>query len=314
MKDNRLLGIVHNLLLLLVVVSMAGCQFGQDEFKTTPGGLQYKFHHQNKAGVGVLIGDMVTADVAFRTVDSVFFVSSRDLTVPYQFEVLEPRFQGDIYDALLLMAVGDSATFIIDGDSLFMMDFERQDLPEFIDLNTLVYMDVRLQDVMPGEEFSKEKESYKGRVENMLAELKAKEEADIQAYLEQHDVKVKPTESGLYFIEIEKGNGPSVKTGKSVKVDYSAMFISGEIFETSIQNIAVKYDIFDSTKRYQPFQYRQGDTLTIDGWNEGLSYMKQGGRAILVVPSSLAYGVEGVEGFIPPYTPFIYEVNIVEVK
>jgi len=298
----------------MILVLIWGCKSGQDDFQTTPGGLSYKFHQQNKAGIGVLPGDLITADVIFRTADTVFFVSSRDLTVPYQFEILEPRFPGDIYDAFLIMAVGDSATFILNGDSLFLLDFEIQEFPDFIDATTNVFMDVKLQDVLPRDEFAKEKESYKGRVDKMLIELKEKEVSDINVYINQNNIHVKPTESGLYFIELEKGRGPSVTSGKSIKVDYSAMFINGEIFETSIRDIAMKYDIFDSTFTYQPFQYRHGDSLTIAGWNEGLSYMKQGGRALLIVPSALAYGEEGVEGFIPPFTPLIYTVEILEVK
>ncbi|MFC2102439.1 FKBP-type peptidyl-prolyl cis-trans isomerase [Bacteroidota bacterium] len=303
-----------HLIALLAFSSLVSCQLGQDDFTTTPGGLTYKFHYQNKAGVGVLPGDMVTLDLVFRTPDTIFFVSSRDLSVPYQFEVLEPRFPGDMYDAILLLAVGDSATFILDGDSLFTYDFEIFDLPDFINTSTDVYMDVKLEDVVPRDEFAEQKESYKGRVDKLKTELKEKEAADIQAFLQKNNFSVKPTESGLYFIELKKGSGPAVKPGKSVKVDYSAMFITREIFETSIREIAMKNDIFDTANTYQPFQYKQGDSLIIAGWNEGLSYMKQGGQAILVVPSSLAYGEEGVEGLIPPFTPFIYEIEVIEVK
>lgn len=302
------------LFLIPLLFALWGCGNGQDDFKTTSGGLRYKFHKQNKAGIGVLRGDLITADVVFRTMDTVFFVSSRDLTVPYQFEILEPRFPGDIYDAFLLMAVGDSATFILDGDSLFRYDFEIEEFPEFIDVSTLVFMDVKLQDILPKEDFAQEKKSYKGRVDRVLSELKEKERSDIDGYLKEHNIRVNPTESGLYFVELEKGRGPAVQPGKWVKVDYSAMFINSEIFETSIQDIAMKYDIFDSSLVYQPFEYQHGDTLTIAGWNEGLSYMNQGGRALLIVPSVLAYGEEGVEGFIPPYTPLIYEVEVLEVK
>ncbi|MFH1297968.1 MAG: FKBP-type peptidyl-prolyl cis-trans isomerase [Bacteroidota bacterium] len=314
MNYKPITGKLLTLIILLTLFTGWGCQSDQDGFRTTPAGLSYKFHEQNKEGVGVLPGDMVTADVVFRTTDTVFFVSARDLTVPYQFEILKSRFPGDIYDAFLLMAVGDSATFIIDGDSLFLLDFEIIKVPEFIGPTTKVFMDVRLLDVLPRNEFLQEKEAYKSKVDRLLTELKEREEEDIRSYLEQNDIRINPTESGLYYIELERGNGPAVKPGKTVKVDYSTMFINCEIFETTKQDIAMKYDIFDSVIKYQPFQYLHGDTLTIEGWDEGLSYMKQGGRALLIVPSALAYGAEGVEGYIPPFTPLIYEVEVLEVK
>jgi len=300
--------------MILSLMMAWGCRSDQNGFSNTPEGLTYKFHEQHKEGIGVLQGDMVTANVVFRTDDTVFFVSSRDLTVPYQFEILEPRFPGDIYDAFLLMAVGDSATFILDGDSLFMLDFEIQEPPEFIGNQTKVYMDVKLVDVMPREAFNREKVAYEERVDQMKTNLMEREKADIQSYLEQHNIGTKPTKSGLYFIELQHGSGPAVKPGNTVRVDYSAMFINGEIFETTKRDIAMKYDIFDSLMRYQPFEYVQGDTLTIRGWEEGLSYMNQGGRALLLVPSALAYGPKGVEGYIPSYAPLVYDVEVLEVK
>jgi len=290
------------------------CQSDQAGFMTTLDGLTYKFHeHNSDAGV-VLPGDLITADVIFRTEDTVFFVSSRDLSVPYQFVVLDPKFGGDLYDALLLMGVGDSATFIINGDSLFRFDFEIQDLPDFIGKNTLVYMDIRLLSLMPKDVFEKERKTYDSTMETTGQEYKDREQSGIQTYLDQHNISAIPSESGLYFIEIEPGAGPSLEPGKRVKVDYSVMFINGEIFETTKRDIALKNNIFDSIKRYRPFEYTHGDSIMIKGWNEGLSYMTEGGKARLIIPSSLAYGEQGVEGYIPPFTPLIYEIEVLEVK
>jgi len=313
MNKTRRVAVICSTILVGILLAWS-CQSDQDEFRKTPDGLTYKFHEQhNDAGV-VLPGDLITANVVFRTPDTLFFVSSGDLTVPYQFEVLEPRFGGDIYDALLLMKVGDSATFIIKGDSLFLFDFEVQELPDFIDENTRVYMDIKLLDIMPREAFEKEKKSYGNRVEKIVQEFREREQSDIRTYLEQHNITVNPSESGLYFIETESGSGPAVEPGKRVRVDYSAMFINGEIFETTKRDVAMKYNIFDTVKNYRPFEYIHGDSLTIAGWDEGLSYMREGGKAWLIMTSALAYGEEGVEGYIPPYTPLIYEIEVLEVK
>jgi len=313
MKKKLLLWVMA-LFLTLSSWMLWKCQSVDKDFSTLPTGLQYKFYDQHLDSTIVLSGDMVTADVVFKTHDTTFFVSSRDLTVPYQFEILSPCFPGDIYEAFLMMSKGDSATFILKGDSLFLRDFEIQELPEFIDSTTLVYMDVRLTDILPREQLLKEKEAYKERVSLMLKELKEKESSDIQHYLAQHDVTVKPTSSGLYYIELIRGNGPKVEPGKNVKINYSAMFINGEIFETTIQEAAMKYNIFDSLMVYLPFEFIQGDSAAIEGWNEGLSYMREGGKAKLIIPSALAYGEEGIEGYIPPYSPLLYEIEVLEVK
>ena len=311
MKRVRIAALAYTLIGILFLWS---CQSDLDGYKTTPNGLTYKFHEQNSAGIIALPGDLITANVVLRTLDTVFFVSSSDLTVPYQFEVLEPKFGGDIYDALMLMGVGDSASFIINGDSLFRFDFEIQELPDFISGNTQVFMDIKLLNVTPKEIFKKEKDAYANRTESILQEFKEQEQTDLQNYLEEHNISANPSASGLYFIEAEHGSGPFVELGKRVKVDYSAMFISGEIFETTKREIALKNNIFDSVMKYQPFEYNHGDSIAIAGWTEGVSYMREGGKARFIVPSHLAYGEQGVEGVIPPFAPLIYEVEILEVN
>jgi len=41
--------------------------------------------------------------------------------------------------------------------------------------------------------------------------------------------------------------------------------------------------------------------------------MYAGGRAKLIIPSKLAYG-DTYTGIIPPYTPLVYEIELLSVK
>ncbi|MCF6184979.1 MAG: FKBP-type peptidyl-prolyl cis-trans isomerase, partial [Bacteroidales bacterium] len=71
---------------------------------------------------------------------------------------------------------------------------------------------------------------------------------------------------------------------------------------------------FDSSyDRNEPFEFTLGRGQVIKGWDEGISYMKKGGKATLIMPSSLAYGASGA-GSIPPYTSLIFEVELIDVK
>jgi peptidylprolyl isomerase len=49
------------------------------------------------------------------------------------------------------------------------------------------------------------------------------------------------------------------------------------------------------------------------GFDEGITYMHVGGRALLLLPSSLAYGASGYMG-IPGYTPLLIDVHLVKLK
>ena len=256
-----------SLVLPLFALIFTGCSGDGDFFSKTSGGVEYHFYRQNFDCDGVIVGDLITANVVFRTKDTVFFNSSRDLTTLYQFEILEPRFPGDIYDAVMIMCEGDSATFRIKGDLLLLKDFERPGLPGFIDADTWVFMDIGLEEVMPRDQFMEEKRRYKTRNENMANEALQKEQNDIHQFVLDNHIDEKPSATGLYYLEIIPGTGNQIQTGDTVTAHYAAMFINGHIFETTKKEIAVKNDILDSSMTYVPFRFIQGDTLLIPRWN-----------------------------------------------
>ena len=121
-----------------------------------------------------------------------------------------------------------------------------------------------------------------------------KEEAAIQAYLIENNITVSPTYSGLYYIETFKGSGASADGGDRVKVKYTGTFLDGEEFDSGV------------------FTFTLGIGQVIQGWDEGISYMNEGGKAILLIPSSLGYGSQG-SGSIPGYTPLLFDVEVLDV-
>jgi peptidylprolyl isomerase len=71
---------------------------------------------------------------------------------------------------------------------------------------------------------------------------------------------------------------------------------------------------FDSSRDGKPFSFKLGAGQVIKGWDEGLTKLRVGDHAILVIPSNLAYGSKGAGDVIPPDSKLIFLIEVVDVK
>jgi len=108
---------------------------------------------------------------------------------------------------------------------------------------------------------------------------------------------IRVTESGLqYEIFTEKeGEKPTEKS--IVKVKYTGTFIDGKPFDSSP----------DEEGAFIPLE------MVLPGWAEGLMLMSPGSHYRFYIPSELAYGSDGIQGIIPPYSTLIFTVTLLEI-
>lgn len=109
------------------------------------------------------------------------------------------------------------------------------------------------------------------------------------------------TASGLKYVDITVGEGPSPTTGQICEMHYTGWLPNGTKFDSS-------------RDRGQTFQFPIGTGRVIKGWDEGISTMKVGGRRMLIIPSDLAYGDQGRPPVIPPKSTLIFDVELLGVK
>ena len=64
---------------------------------------------------------------------------------------------------------------------------------------------------------------------------------------------------------------------------------------------------------YQPVSMAVGVGRVIPGWDQGLILLNKGAKATFIVPSELGYGEHGNQ-MIGPYTPLVFDVEIVNIK
>jgi peptidylprolyl isomerase len=106
---------------------------------------------------------------------------------------------------------------------------------------------------------------------------------------------------GLAFKDLEEGTGAPAKKGDSLTVQY----------------VGVGYNSkseFESTWEDKPYTFTLGAGEVLPGMEQGIEGMKAGGRRELIVPSSLAYGAEGVQPAIGPNETLLYVVDLLAVE
>jgi len=284
---------VTKLMIALVVLTALGIACSKySGFKKDKDGFYYKFHVQNKKEIQPQLNDVVEITYNFRTKDTVIVDNAlvRDM-------IVESLYAGDIYSVLRKLHLGDSATFIMDGDTFYHY-FMGEPFP--FDSKEL-YFDVKLNNIIPIEEIEKQQMEQMKQYEEMVEEFRLAEEGLINDYIQQNNIKVKPTENGLYFIKTVSGKGKAIKQGSKVSVHYTGKLLDGTIFDSSVE-------------RGTPFEFTVGQGSTIPGWEESLLLMKGGDKATVLLPSKLAYGNRSPSYVIQPYTPLIFDIEILEVE
>lgn len=259
-------------------------------FKKDKEGFYYKFHVLNKKEPQPQMGDVVEMTYTLRTSDSLLYDNE-----PLTDMIVESLFPGDIYAAIQTMHLGDSVTFILDGESFFKYFMGRP--WEFA--NNDLYFDLKLNNIIPKEEYEQIRAEQRQKYEIWLEECRAVEDSLITDYITKH--KATRTDNGLYFISKKPGKGKEIKFGAKVKVHYTGMFIDGTVFDSSVN-------------RGEPIEISVGQGGVISGWENALMMMRGGDKATILIPSESAYGGEGYRNFIPPYTPLIFEMEIVSVE
>lgn len=108
-----------------------------------------------------------------------------------------------------------------------------------------------------------------------------------------------PTE--LTVTDEVAGEGEEVATGDTVSVLYTGMLPDGTVFDASVRH------------GNEPFTFTVGAGQVIQGWDQGLVGMKEGGKRRLVIPPGMAYGDRDL-GVIPPNSTLIFDIELLDVQ
>jgi len=130
--------------------------------------------------------------------------------------------------------------------------------------------------------------------DNDTIDFDKQNEIDIKDYLEKNNLVAQKSNSGLYYIINKEGTGAQPNSSSDVTVNYKGYFTDKKVFD---QNDDITFNL----------------QQVIAGWTEGITYFKEGGEGILLIPSSLGYGTKDRNG-IPGGSVLIFDIDLLDVK
>jgi len=126
-------------------------------------------------------------------------------------------------------------------------------------------------------------------------DYKIQNEKEIVAYIDDNNLNAQKSESGLYYLINKEGDGEQPNANSDVTVAYKGTFLDGSVFDQS-DSSGISFNL----------------QQVIKGWTEGITYFKEGGSGLLLVPSHLGYGANDNRG-IPGGSVLIFEINLISV-
>jgi FKBP-type peptidyl-prolyl cis-trans isomerase len=130
------------------------------------------------------------------------------------------------------------------------------------------------------------------------------DDALIQKYLTTNGITTAQKQpSGLYLVPVvTNASAPLATVGQVVSILYTGMLLDGTVFDAS------------SKRNNYALSFRLGTDRLISGVELGVSLMHKGDKAVLLIPSGLAYGGAGAAPGIPANAVLRFEVELTDLN
>ena len=252
-----------------------------------------------KTGKGKLaqFGDYVNLDFTMCTIDGDTLINT------YGVEPLEVQYGEELVcrgfnEAMGMVPEGGTMRFVIPS----ALGFDSTGYESFVKPYAPLIVDMRMNEVL-------DQAAYDAKQARLEAEKEAEEERMmllesrlIEQYIKDNDIVVDPTETGIYIIPVEEGEGNVAKWGDKVSVHYTLNNLKGDRVESSYDYGA-------------PMVFTIGQGEMIAAIEDAVMTMAPGAKVKLVTPSSQAFGDVAVdEELLPAYSPMMIELELVSIE
>lgn len=135
---------------------------------------------------------------------------------------------------------------------------------------------------------------------NANKKISESERRDIDNFVKRKGWPMIETGTGLRYSVYEHGKGRQVMSGDLVMVDFEITLLNGTICysseETGSEEFVVDHDHVES------------------GLHEAIQYLHIGDKAKIIIPSHLAFGLTGDSDQIPPLSPIVYDLTVLDAR
>jgi len=255
---------------------------------------------QEGKGDKVLKGMMLTINYEYSLLNGKKLYSTWDTKKPLEFRFGSRFDTPGMNEALSMMREGGRAKLIVPSKIGYGEQGRAQFIPPY---STLIY-DVEVIEVVTEEEFKNDKglqaREKQQQYIKQIQQRQSNEPGNIKTYISHNYPGTKPNSNGIYFLELHQNEGTPPVSGDSVMVHYRQYLLDGT-------------KLIDTYQSNTPFKFVAGRGEVILGWDIAIKNMTEGSKAKILLPSNLAYHDRGAGKFIHPYTPLIYDIEVLKV-
>lgn len=119
--------------------------------------------------------------------------------------------------------------------------------------------------------------------------------------------------NGVYHIATEPSYGYEVNNGDTVKFWYVGYTLSGLVFETNVEAVAIDENLNTDFREFEPLRVIAGETDLIAGLKRGLLLTRLNQTSTIIFTSDLGFKGQ-IVGPIDAWSPLAYDIQITYVN
>jgi len=225
--------------------------------------------------------------------DSVFWDTKHNSNQAFFITKNSSAFLKNIYG----FSIGDSLQYLFPTEKFFK-EFYNSPVPFFCKNDSCVKFSVKIIRALNANQFN----AFNDSLNVFINQQRDKEIIQIQDYITKNCKQVNEFAANAFLEKTVTTSLDSVKKGKKIKLMYKGYFLDGTLVDYTPNNWAFEFTLGQEGQ-------------LIDGLQLALYKLKKGEKAKIILPSQLAFGEKGSSnGAVPPYTPLVYQIEIVDIN